>query len=150
MNADQPSAGRIDGREHRLSVRVYYEDTDFTGVIYHANYARYFERGRSDFLRLAGADHCALLALETPLAFAVARLTIDFLSPGRIDDALSVATTFETLAGARLTIAQSVWRADRLLARAEVQVACIDSNGRPRRLPANFAAKLQPFLRVEG
>src|ERR1700749_4594833 len=99
---DQPSAGHIVGREHRLPVRVYYEDTDFTGVVYHANYARYFERGRSDFLRLAGVRPAELLAGGAPTAFTVTKLSIAFLGAARIDDALIVRTTFEYARGARL------------------------------------------------
>ena len=70
----QPTSGVFRGRDHLLPVRVYYEDTDFSGVVYHANYVRYFERGRSDFLRLAGVSHADLFAGETPLAFAVTRI----------------------------------------------------------------------------
>ena len=73
---DQPSAGSFDGRDHLLPVRVYYEDTDFTGLVYHANYVRYFERGRSDFLRLAGVGHVDLLEQEEPLAFVVSDLSL--------------------------------------------------------------------------
>ena len=85
-----PSAGVFQGREHLLAVRVYYEDTDFTGLVYHASYVRFFERGRSDFLRLAGADHTAMGALG--VAFAVVRLEVGFRRAARIDDALVVET----------------------------------------------------------
>jgi acyl-CoA thioester hydrolase len=142
----EPTAGRFEGREHRLPVRVYYEDTDFTGVVYHANYARFFERGRSDFLRLAGLDHTALLGLSPALAFTVVRLTLDYLKPARIDDALEVRTAFETAHGARFGIAQRLWRGEELLCSAEVQAACVDLSGRPRRLPADLAARLKPYL----
>src|SRR5271163_3525120 len=73
---------------HRLPVRVYYEDTDFTGVVYHASYLRYFERGRTEFLRAAGVEHAALLALPEPCAFAVTRISVAFRKPARVDDAL--------------------------------------------------------------
>jgi acyl-CoA thioester hydrolase len=141
-----PTAGRFEGAEHRLPVRVYYEDTDFTGVVYHANYARYFERGRSDFLRLAGLDHTALLALPTPLAFTITRLALDYLRPARIDDALEVRTAFETARGARFAIRQRLWRGDEMLCAGEVQAACVDLTGRPRRLPADLAARLKPYV----
>jgi len=146
MTAGQPSAGAFHGREHRLPVRVYYEDTDFTGVVYHANYLRYFERGRSDFLRLAGADHSALLGIEAPIAFVVVRMEIDFQRPARIDDALTVATTYDSVRGARFSIAQRLSRGDEPIAAAEVSVASIDLQGRPRRPPAALMARLQPFL----
>ena len=86
--SDAPSAGRFEGREHCLAVRVYYEDTDFTGVVYHANYVRYFERGRSDFLRLIGIGHAELLARPDPCAFVITRLAIAFHRAARIDDCL--------------------------------------------------------------
>ena len=91
-----------------LPVRVYYEDTDFTGVVYHANYVRYFERGRSDFLRLAGVSHAELLEQPDPLAFVVTGLSIDFRKAARIDDALVVRTTFDCVRGPRLYISQAI------------------------------------------
>ena len=145
-----PASGRFDGKAHLLPVRVYYEDTDFTGVVYHANYARYFERGRSDFLRLAGLDHSSLLGLDRPLAFAVTRLVIDFLKPARIDDPLEVRTRFSTVRGARFEIAQGLWRAGEPLASADVRVACVDLAGRPRRLPPALMARLHPFVRGDA
>lgn len=96
---DHPTAGRFEGRDHLLPVRVYYEDTDFTGVVYHANYVRYFERGRSDFLRLAGIGHAELLEIDPPLAFVVAEMDLKFVKPARIDDALVVRTTYDTVKG---------------------------------------------------
>ena len=141
-----PSAGWFDGRVHHLPVRVYYEDTDFTGLVYHANYARYFERGRSDFLRLTGLDHATLLDRQEPMAFAVTRLAIDFRQPARIDDALTVRTTYDQVKGARLSIAQSLHRGEALLAQAEVSVACIGLDGRPRRPPAGLGERIAPYL----
>src|SRR5262245_19133910 len=91
---DQPSAGRFEGRVHFLPARVYYEDTDFTGVVYHANYLRYFERGRSDFLRAAGIHHTELLNAAEPMGFAVNKISLEFLKAARIDDALVVETAF--------------------------------------------------------
>ncbi len=144
--AGEPSAGWFEGREHFLPVRVYYEDTDFTGVVYHANYVRYFERGRSDFLRLAGVGHADLLDREDPAAFVVTRLVIDFRRPGRIDDALLVRTTYDVFKGARLEVSQSLLRGDQLLATADVHAACIHLDGRPRRPPAVLGEKLGRFL----
>jgi len=146
MNSDEPSAGRFDGRAHHLPVRIYYEDTDFTGLVYHANYLRYFERGRSDFLRLAGVHHSALLEAPEPLGFAVNRITLDFLKPARIDDALTVKTVFETMRGPRIFIAQSLNRGGDTLVTAEVQVCCISLTGRPRKPPAMLLERLKPFL----
>jgi len=141
-----PSAGWFEGREHFLPVRVYYEDTDFTGVVYHANYVRYFERGRSDFLRLAGIGHADLLNRVDPAAFVVTRLLIDFKRPGRIDDALLVRTTYDVFKGAKLEVAQTLLRGAEMLATAEVHAACIHLDGRPRRPPRELGEKLGPFL----
>ena len=143
---DQPSAGRFEGREHILPVRVYYEDTDFTGLVYHANYVRYFERGRSDFLRLAGIGHADLLAGETPLAFVITAMDLRFLKAARIDDALTVRTTYDALRGPRLTIRQAVERGGEVLCRAEVEAAVIDLDGRPRRAPPALIAAITPWL----
>lgn len=143
---DQPIAGRFEGRVHRLPARVYYEDTDFTGVVYHANYLRFFERGRSDFLRLAGVHHSALLDGPEPLAFAVNRMSLDFLKPARIDDALVVETAFETIKGPRIFITQQLTRGQEVLVTAEVQVCCISLTGKPRRPPAMLLEGLKPFL----
>jgi acyl-CoA thioester hydrolase len=144
--SDEPSAGHIVGREHRLPVRVYYEDTDFTGVVYHGNYARYFERGRSDFLRVAGISHAELLARDEPAAFTVTRLTLEFKRAARIDDALLVLTTYDAVKGPRLLISQRITRGDELIATAEVEAACIDMAGRPRRPPAGLVERLTPLL----
>jgi acyl-CoA thioester hydrolase len=144
---DLPTAGRFEGRDHILPVRVYYEDTDFTGLVYHANYVRYFERGRSDFLRLAGVGHADLLAGETPLAFVITALDLQFLKAARIDDALIVRTTYDALRGPRLTIRQTIERGGEVLCRAEVEAAVIDLTGRPRRAPATLIAAVTPWLK---
>src|SRR5262249_40315073 len=96
---DQPSAGRFEGQIHLLPIPIYYEDTDFSGIVYHANYLRYFERGRSDYLRLAGVRHAELLEGDNPTAFAVNRIALDFLRPARIDDALLVKTAYDLVRG---------------------------------------------------
>jgi acyl-CoA thioester hydrolase len=142
----EPSAGWFEGREHRLAVRIYYEDTDFTGLVYHANYLRYFERGRSDFLRLAGVSHTDLLAREDPTAFVITRLELDFRAPARIDDALVVATTYDRVKGPRLHFSQRILRADALIAEAAVQAAFIGLDGRPRKPAAEMLAMLSPWL----
>ena len=141
---EQPSAGGFDGREHRLAVRVYYEDTDFTGLVYHASYVRFFERGRSDFLRLAGADHRAMGVLGA--AFAVLRLEVSFHRAARIDDALLVRTRLAGHGRARLGFVQWIERAGETLCSAKVEAACIGADGRARRPPAELAARLTPYL----
>lgn len=143
---DLPSAGRFEGREHRLPVRVYYEDTDFTGLVYHANYVRYFERGRSDFLRLTTAGHAELLESETPIAFVVAEMGLKFLKPARIDDALVIRTTYETVRGPRLFIRQRITRGDEVLCEAEVTAVCIRLDGRPVRPSKALMDGVRPWL----
>jgi len=146
MSTDEPSAGRFDGRTHVLPARVYYEDTDFTGLVYHANYLRYFERGRSDFLRAAGIHHSELLQGPEPLGFAVNRIEIDFLKAARIDDALTVRTVFETIKGPRIFVAQMLDRAGETLVQARVQVCCINLAGRAKKPPGLLLERLKPFL----
>ena len=126
-----------DGR-HEMAVRVYYEDTDFTGIVYHASYLRFMERGRTDYLRLIGADHRALFEAaerEAPgFAFVVRSMSIEFLKPARMDDVLDVVTEPEDVKGASTTVRQRIMRGDELLVDARVRVAFI-SGGRARPIP---------------
>ncbi len=144
--SDQPFPGYLDGREHVLPVRVYYEDTDFTGVVYHGNYVRYFERGRSDFLRVVGVSHASLLDREDQAAFTVVRMEIDFRRPARIDDGLVVRSSCSRTKGPRLYFDQKIMRGEELLAQAVVEVACIDMSGRPRKPPAGLMETLRPLF----
>ena len=126
---------------YRLPIRIYYEDTDFSGVVYHAAYLKFFERGRTEALRACGVHHSELLAREEPLAFAVRRMTTEWLIPAKIDDMLEVRTRFVSAKGARMMLSQEIWRDDVLLARAAVEAASMSLSGRPRRLPADILAK---------
>ena len=146
----EASAGAFEGKEHVLPVRVYYEDTDLTGVVYHANYLRFFERGRSAFLRLAGVDHASLLDRPAPAAFAVTRMAIEFRAAARIDDALEVRTRFVNTRGVRLNASQRISRAETLIATAEVEVVCINPEGRVRRPPAQLVQALTPWFSRES
>jgi len=141
-----PDAGVWDGAVHRLPVRVYYEDTDFTGVVYYANYLKFFERGRTDALRTAGVGHAELWDAEPRLGFAVRKLTVEYLIPARIDDALAVETRYTSAKGARFELAQRILRDDAVLATAKVTAACIDAAGRPARLPKSVLEALSPKL----
>jgi acyl-CoA thioester hydrolase len=143
----QPASGRFDGKAHLLPVRVYYEDTDFTGVVYHANYLRYFERGRSEFLRLTGVSHTALRALEQPMAFVVVHMSIDFKKAARIDDALVVRTEYDRVARARLHVRQTLLRGLDVIAEAVEEIACIGLDGRPRRPPPALMEGLRGWFR---
>jgi acyl-CoA thioester hydrolase len=146
MDELQPTSGRFEGKAHLLPVRVYYEDTDFTGVVYHANYLRYFERGRSEFLRLTGVSHTQLRALEQPMAFVVVRMTIDYHKAARIDDALIVRTEYQRIHKARLHVRQALMRGLHVIAEAAEEIACIDLDGRPRRPPAALMDGLRTWF----
>ena len=139
-----PTQGVFDGRDHLLPVRVYYEDTDFSGFVYHASHLKFFERGRTDFLRAIGVSHSALLA--DGLGLVVRRMEIDWRRPAVIDDALVVRTRALTARGARMTLLQRLERNDGLIAEAQVQVALIELTGKPAKLTAQLAAKLAPWL----
>jgi len=126
------------------AVRIYYEDTDFSGVVYHAAYLKFFERGRTETLRASGVHHSELLARDEPLAFVVRKMTTEWIAPAKIDDVLEVRTRFTGAKGARMFLAQEIWRDEALIARAEVEAACMSLTGRPRRLPADVAAVIAP------
>ena len=143
---DLPSAGRIEGREHLLPVRVYYEDTDFTGLVYHASYVRFFERGRSDFLRLTSLGHAELLDGDAPMAFVIAELDLRFHKPARIDDALIVRTTLDAITGPRLMFSQGIERDGVTLCTARVTAICIHLDGRPRRPTRALIRSVTPWL----
>jgi len=140
-------AGRIgaDGL-HVMPVRVYYEDTDASGIVYHANYLRYIERGRTDVLRCAGLDHRRMMEADDATAFAVRQMRLRYFAPARLDDALEVRTRFDELRGARIRAAQSVWRGTARLFEAEVEIAVLDSKGRARRIPAFVREALAPYV----
>lgn len=127
---------------HRLGVRVYYEDTDFSGVVYHAAYLHYLERGRTEFLRTLGLHHAELI--RDGIAFAVRSMSIDFDAAARIDDLLEVETAVEAVTAARLQLAQTVWRGDTVITRARVMVVAIRAGGGAARLPRALLARLRP------
>jgi acyl-CoA thioester hydrolase len=139
-------SGTLTESGHRLLARVYYADTDFSGVVYHARYLEFLERGRSDFLRLAGVHHTELAEGKhgERIVWVVRRMEIDFLKAARIDDILTVETRAEEISGARIGMAQQLKRGDEVLVEAKVQAAIIGENGRPRRFPKEWIAA---FLR---
>jgi len=130
--------GAISGGKHVMQVRVYYEDTDFTGIVYHANYLRFMERGRTNYLRLLGADQHALFAeaeSEAPgFAFVVRAMQIDYLKSARMDDVLTIVTAPHDIKGASITLHQEVRRGGDVLIEARVKVAFV-SGGRARPIP---------------
>ncbi|MEM8934894.1 MAG: tol-pal system-associated acyl-CoA thioesterase [Pseudomonadota bacterium] len=120
---------------YTLPIRIYYGDTDFSGVVYHAAYLEFFERGRTEALRAVGVDHKALLAMDDPLAYAVRKMNIEWIAPAHIDDLLEVRTRYPSTRGARIFAEQEIWRGEALLCRAEVEIVSITLDGRPRRPP---------------
>lgn len=137
-----PLSGALTAEGHVLTQRVYYEDTDFSGVVYHARYLHFLERGRTDFLRSLGIEQAKLHAAEGEgLAFVVHRMEIDFKGSARMDDVLTIVTRSERAGGARLVLDQEVRLGERKLILARVTVAVVNRAGRPRRLPAELAAR---------
>ncbi|CAN7443507.1 tol-pal system-associated acyl-CoA thioesterase [Neorhizobium tomejilense] len=127
---------------HRLAQRVYYEDTDFSGLVYHARYLHFLERGRTDYLRCLGCEQSALLSAdEEGLVFVVHRMEIDFKQPARMDDILIIQTVTEKAGGAKMVFNQEIRRGETLLIAAKVVIAVINRHGRPRRLPESVAEK---------
>lgn len=131
---DQPKGGRFEGREHRFPVRVYFEDTDLSGVVYHANYLRYMERARSDMLRVAAIDQRAAHEAGEG-AYAVTDIAIRYAAPARLDDDLLVTSRLIQISAVRVVIHQTVRCGTVKLTDAEVTVAWVGPDGRPRRQP---------------
>lgn len=144
-------AGELAAGGHRLLQRVYYEDTDFSGLVYHARYLHFLERGRTDYLRCLGVEQSALLSAdEEGLVFVVHRMEIDFRSPARMDDVLTIQTVTEKAGGAKMVLTQEIRRDGTLLISAKVIIAVINAKGRPRRLPESLAEQfLQASLAAE-
>jgi len=144
-------AGRIvedaDGRRHVLPVRVYFEDTDFSGIVYHATYLRWCERGRSDYLRLLGNDHRALITGtggREPAAFVVRRMKLEYLKPARIDEILQVNTHLREIGAASLTLFQTITREGAPLFEAEVLVVLVSVSGKPLRISQAVRSAFEP------
>ncbi|MCJ8509083.1 tol-pal system-associated acyl-CoA thioesterase [Rhizobium lemnae] len=133
-------AGEIIEGQHRLQQRVYYEDTDFSGLIYHARYLHFLERGRTDYLRCLGCEQSKLIGFdEEGLVFVVHRMEIEFKSPARMDDVVTILTRTEKAGGAKMVLSQEIRRGETLLIQAKVIIAIINRLGRPRRLPEGLA-----------
>jgi acyl-CoA thioester hydrolase len=137
-------AGRLTDFGHVLPVRVYFEDTDFSGVVYHGGYVRFMERGRSDFVRLIGIGHGDLDAgvHGEPLVFAVRRIDIEYRKPARIDDIVEVETRVKEIRGASIVLDQTIRRGAVILCEAAVTVAFVSRDGKARRIPETVRARL--------
>ena len=145
---DLPVEGRFEGTQHRFPVRVYFEDTDLSGVVYHANYLRYMERARSDMLRLAGIDQRGFHDAGEG-AYAVSALAIQYRRPARLDDALLVVSELIAVRAASVDIHQRVMRGDEIVSEADVTAALVAPSGRPRRQPRDWIEAFERLLAPE-
>ena len=142
--------GRFEGKVHILPIRIYYEDTDLSGVVYHANYFRYMERGRTEFFRLAGVSKMAMLEDAEPTAWTLRNASIDFFKPARLDQPLEIHTTCPLLTGARMKADQKIYSGETLLAHGRVEACIMTLGGKPRRIPQAVRDKLLPFVLETG
>lgn len=133
-------------RQHWITVRVYYEDTDFTGMVYHANYLRFFERGRSDHLRDAGISHQSLLDRPDPAAFTLTNVNVSYKRPAKVDDLLHVRTRYLGMDGPRIRFEQACLRDGQVVAEAEITAVMIHADGRLRRPIREVAEHLEAFV----
>lgn len=141
-----PQQGTLAEGAHWLPIRVFFEDTDAGGIVYHANYLKFMERARSDFARVVGVDQAVMMAGSDRLAFVVRAMTVEFLRSARLDDALLIETRPLALKGATMEASQIVWRRAEAMTRATVRLACVDVTGRARRFPEAARAAFTPFL----
>jgi len=145
MNPLLPQSGRFEGKRHLFAVRVYFEDTDLSGVVYHANYLRWFERARSDMLRLAGIDQRAAHDSGEG-AYAVTEMSLRYARPARLDDAITVISRVTEVSAAACRLDQQALRGDVLLCSAGLRVAFVTPDGRPRRQPADWIAAFRALI----
>jgi len=148
MTVPAPSEGLFDGPVHRFAVRAYYEDTDVSGIVYHANYLKWFERARSDLVRLIGIDQRAAQEAGEG-TYAVSELTIRYRAPARLDDVVMIETRAEEVGAASCRLVQQALRGPALLAEARVRVGFVGPDGRPRRQPAPWRAAFHRILETE-
>ena len=141
--------GFFEGREHVLPVSIYYEDTDLSGFVYHANYLRYMERGRTEFFRLAGISKMAGLGDAEPTAWALRSLHVEYHRPARLDDVIQVRTRLDGLSGARMHAIQRITLDQTLLVEGRIEACITTLTGKPRRLPKYVQETLAPFLTAD-
>jgi acyl-CoA thioester hydrolase len=142
--------GRFEGKIHILPIRIYYEDTDLSGVVYHANYLRYMERGRSEFFRSVGVTRLAELDGPEPTAWTLRKAALEFHRPARLDDLIEVHTACITLSGVRMNAEQKIFCGTTLLAEGNVEACIITLTGKPRRIPKEMRDLFLPFLYETG
>jgi len=149
IDADAPYCGYFVAGQHRYAVRVYYEDTDAGGVVYHANFLRFFERARSDMLALAGIDHLAVLA-ELGQGYVVSEANLRYLAPARLGDALVIVSRPEAIRAASCVIQQRVIRNDAVIVDGRITLAFVSADGRPRRQPPEWLVAMRAIAGEDG
>lgn len=145
MTTPNPPGGVIDGPRHLYAVRVYYEDTDLSGITYHANYLRWFERARSDLLRMLDIDQRAAIEAEEG-AYAVSEINLKYLRPAKLDDDVVIETICTEMRAASCRMHQKARRGDELLAEAQLRVGFVAPDGRPRRQPEEWRDAFTRFM----
>ncbi|MFN3233044.1 MAG: YbgC/FadM family acyl-CoA thioesterase [Alphaproteobacteria bacterium] len=143
-------AGSIEGGVHRLPVRVYFEDTDSAGMVYHANYLHFMERARTEILRACGVSLSATIDAPGPesMRYAVSRCEIDYLQQSKLDDMLEVRTVSRGVGAAYFDVSQDIFRGDTPVTRGDIRVVCLNENGLPKRQPRDLVARLKDLLPV--
>ena len=142
--------GRFEGKVHILPLRIYYEDTDLSGVVYHANYLRFMERGRCEYFRCTGIARLAMLDDSEPTAWTLRKASLEYFRPAKVDDLIEVHTTCTDLTGVRMVADQKIYARGQLLVHGSVEACIITLAGRVRRIPSEMRAKLAPYVIETG
>jgi len=150
MSETVESFGQFVGKVHVLPIRIYYEDTDLSGIVYHANYLRFMERGRTEFFRAAGIHKLAELDGPEPFAWTLRKAALDYMRPARLNDLIEVHTSATSLSGVRMTASQDIYCNGRQLTHGTVEACIISLSGKPKRIPEDTRAKLLPYLLETG
>jgi len=139
-------SGIIKQKTHFFQIRVFYEDTDFTGIVYHANYLKFAERGRTNFLRLLGISHSELISSNEPKHFVVYKMNSKFLGTSTIDDILEVKSIFIGIIGVRLKIDQDIYKGEKKVFSTNIEFALLDKNAKPMKFPDDMKLKIKKYL----
>ena len=139
-------SGIIKKNTHFFQIRVFYEDTDFTGIVYHANYLKFAERGRTNFLRLLGINHAELMNAEEPKYFVVYKMNTKFLGSSTIDDLLEVRSNFIGVEGIRLKINQNIYNDQKKVFFADIEFALLNKDAKPLKFPSDMKLKIKKYL----
>ncbi len=139
-------SGIIKQKTHFFQIRVFYEDTDFTGIVYHANYLKFAERGRTNFLRLLGVNHSELINSDEPKYFVVYKMNSKFMGTSTIDDILEVRSNFKGIEGVRLKIKQDIYKEEKKVFSANIEFALLDKNAKPIKFPNDMKLKIKNYL----